>query len=183
MTQTTRALPLAAALLLAGCAPIPEPEAPVQPGQVDGAYAIRTDRAEYQLRRAGEELRAEIGFTFRNETGRTVYVVNCRRIAPPSLEKWQGGRWVRAWTPAVPACLSPPIVIAAGATHADTLHFSAAPRGSSAFPQLEVDDPAGTYRLVWEHLVFDYDENRQGFGAPVPEQQRVSNPFVFRRPG
>jgi hypothetical protein len=176
-------LSAAALLLLAQCAPdTGRPADPDSPDQFVEAAVLRTDAPEYRLRRQDGILEAEIGFTFRNETDRPVYVVNCNRIAPPTLEKLDGGQWVRVWEAAVPLCLSPPIVIEPGTTHTDTLHFTAGPRGGDIYPQLGVDDPTGTYRLVWHRLVFDYDEDRDGFGEPVPLEQRVSNRFVFRSP-
>lgn len=168
------ALAAALALAAAGCS------TPRDPGGDDGASPLRTDRTAYTLERTARGLEVDIPFTFTNTTGRTVYVVNCNGIAPPSLVKREGRDWVTAWSPAVPLCLSPPIVIEAGTTYADTLDVVAGAPGSNVQPQFMVDEVEGTYRLVWGGVVYDYDADRQGFGEPVPAELRVSNTFVLR---
>lgn len=165
---------LALALLLVACAGVLEPPA----GDED--RPLQTDRLVYELRRTDHELRAEIPFTYTNQTDATVYVVNCKGHAPPALEKLVDGVWVPAWSAVVPACLSPPIVIESGETYVDTLHVYAGLPETRVAPVFTVREIEGTYRLVWHDLVHDYDPDRPGFGVGLPLEQRVSNTFSLR---
>jgi hypothetical protein len=169
----TRITPLIV-LLLGACSHLLEP--PVR----EQEHPLQTDHLEYEVRRSDGEVSVAIPFTYRNETGRTVYVVNCQRIAPPALEKYIDGEWVRAWTAVVPLCLSPPIVIRPGATYADTLRVFAGKPASDVYPQFTVPEVEGIYRLVWGSVVHDYNDRRQGFGEPLPLAERISNPFLLK---
>lgn len=168
------AIPLIA-LLFVACASLLEP--PVR----DFGQPIQTDRLEYEVQHTDHGLKVEIPFTYKNETGKTVYVVNCHKQVPPALEKETDGAWVRAWTPTILLCLSAPIVIWPGATYSDTLRVLAAHPTSNAHPKFEVDKVEGSYRLVWHGLVHHYDENRQGFGEPLALEGRISNAFLLKR--
>src|SRR6266480_1902757 len=64
----------------------------------DGPAPIRTDAAEYQLQAGPTGYTATIDFVFTNPRQASVYVVNCNGIAPPTLEKFVHGAWVRAWS-------------------------------------------------------------------------------------
>ena len=143
--------------------------------------ALRTDRTEYRLQDTGIGLEGRIPFTFTNRTGGAVYVVNCNGNTPPALQKRIDGRWVHAWSPVVSLCLSPPIVIGAGATYADTLWVSAGHPGNNFYPKFEVLAVAGTYRLIWPNVLKSYDDSRSPFGESLPLQERVSNPFEITR--
>ncbi len=174
MLRLARAASAATALFVVSCASIMEPPATSE-------APIRTDRDRYTVRSTEQGLEVKIAFTYVNRTGKTVFVTNCRGIAPPSLEKWDGSEWVHAWAPAVPLCLSPPIVIRPGETHTDTLHVVAGTPGGNVEPTFRVDEIEGSYRLVWHGVVHDYDANRQGFGNPLPLEERVSNVFKLER--
>lgn len=143
--------------------------------------AIRTDQSEYRLRQTALGLETQILFTFRNRTGGAVYVPNCRGDAPPVLEKLVDGEWVRAWAPVILLCLSPPIVIQAGARHADTLRVLGCHPQNNCAPKFEVAEVEGTYRLLWPHVLTSYDDRRHPFGDPLPVGERISNTFVLER--
>jgi hypothetical protein len=141
---------------------------------------LQTSDLTYQLRDDGRGgLTTGIPFTYHNDTGRTVYLVNCGGDVPPSLEKWVDSRWVAAWSPILLMCLSPPIVIAPGDDFEYTLAVYAARHGSNAFPQFEVAEPQGTYRLVWHAPRHDYYSDAP---SPLPLDDRVSNTFELRMP-
>lgn len=165
---------LGLAMLVGACA------SPLEAPESDEGLPIQTDRLVYELRRTDRELLGEISFAFTNRTGKTVYVVNCNGVAPPSLEKLVDGEWVPAWSAVVPACLSAPIVIEPGKTYTSTLEVYAGLPGMRIAPIFEVAEIEGTYRLVWHPLVHDYDSDRPGFGVEVPLEQRTSNPFVLK---
>ncbi|MFL5481711.1 MAG: hypothetical protein ACJ8AK_05935 [Gemmatimonadaceae bacterium] len=68
----------------------------------------------------------------------------------PELEKLVHGSWTAAYHPVYLACLSlPDFSLASGATYRNEVRFMAAPKGSTTFPQLEVDSINGIYRLHW----------------------------------
>lgn len=140
---------------------------------------LQTDRLTYTLETVDLGLEVLIPFTYTNRTGDTVFVVNCNGNAPPSLEKHESGDWVPAWGAVVDLCLSPPIVIAPGEAYTDTLEVFGGFPDSDAHPQFTVDDVEGVYRLLWRPL-HDYDPDRQGFGEPVPLDDRISNRFRLR---
>ena len=75
-----------------------EPSAPS-----DGSAPIQTDAAAYQLQAGSTGYTATIDFVFTNLRQASVYVVNCKGIAPPGLEKLVDGAWVRAWRLSPPA--------------------------------------------------------------------------------
>jgi hypothetical protein len=164
---------LAIAGLVIGCSAVTAPD-------YEGDAPLQTDRLEYQLQRDGEgALRVEIPFTYHNHTGKTVYLLNCNGDVSPSLQKWQGGEWVRAWSPIMLLCLSQPIQVAPDAVYEYTLHVFAAPRGSNTLPQFEVPVVDGTYRLVWHAPVHDYHSSPS---TPLTLENRVSNNFRLRAP-
>ena len=143
------------------------------------ALALATSRDAYTLRRTDIGYETEIPFRFRNTASRTVYVVNCNRIVPPLLEKRVDGAWVVAWGAVVPQCLSEPIVIAPGEVYRDTLEVFAGYPESNNHPRFEVDEPAGTYRLVWTQVLWSFDPNEYPFGPEVPRELRTSNEITL----
>lgn len=166
---------LAIAGLVIGCGAVTAPD-------YEGDAPLQTDRLAYQLQRDGDDnLRVEIPFTYHNRTGKTVYLLNCHADVSPSLQKWQGGEWVIAWSPILLLCLSQPIEVESDAVYEYTLHVFAAPRGSTTFPQFEVPEIDGTYRLVWHAPVHDYDHDSPS-GTPLTLENRVSNNFTLRAP-
>ena len=135
-------------LTIAGVASCQPTVAREQPA--GGTTTIVTDSSQYTVRRVDGMYRATIGYAYTNRTGDVVSMNYCRSPTPPTLEKNVGGRWVRAYAAVTLMCLThPPFRIAAGDTYRGTLGLAAAPRGSNAAPQLEVDSVPGTYRLRW----------------------------------
>lgn len=140
----------------------------------DANAAIVTGSDSYLLRQTDSGFEAQMDQTFTNRTAETAYVINCHGGFSLSLERWQGGEWVRAWSPVVLLCLSEPIVIEPGGTFSHTVHVFAGHAGSNVHPQFEVTEIEGMYRLVWHALVHDYVD---GSGSPLPLRERVSNTF------
>ncbi len=143
-------------------------------------HPLRTEHLEYELRHTESGFEGEIAFAYTNRTGETVSLINCRGNVPPSLEKREGDGWVTAWTPVTLMCLSPPVVIEPDATFTDTLRIVAGRPSGDVRPRFQVAEVEGTYRLVWHWAVHDYDPDRQGFGDPLPLEERISNSFVLR---
>lgn len=166
---------LALAVLLAACSD------PLEPPARDSDPPLQTSRLVYELRSTDQGLEAEIPFTYTNETGRTVYVVNCNKIAPPALEKQVDGEWVHAWSAVVPLCLSAPIVIGPGQMHKNTIAFFAGHPSNNVYPKFRVDEVEGIYRLVWHDVVHNYNPDRPGFGDPLVLEERISNAFLLEK--
>ena len=69
----------------------------------------------------------------------------------------------------------------AGETFPYTFRVSAAPRGSNSYPQFEVDEVDGTYRLAWTvYRTWEPDGGRPGLGEQFPREATVSNEFTLR---
>jgi hypothetical protein len=60
-----------------------------------------------------------------------------------------------------------------------SLALAAGLPGSSYHPPFEVEEVAGTYRLVWT-VFARWDPDAPGPQAQLPVEQRVSNPFTLR---
>jgi hypothetical protein len=176
-------LGMALAALLPACAGAPAEAGPggnVAPGG-DGAV-FRTDSAAYTLVSTPMGLEARVAYVFTNPTDGPAHFVNCRGQTGLRLEKAVGGGWVRAWSPALLACLSPPIVVGPGERYEGVVHVLAPDPAGNVYPKFEVDEVPGTYRIVWEQVLRSYDDRQHPFGEPLPLPLRISNPFELRAP-
>ena len=135
---------------------------------------IQTDSPEYRLQPYGAGWRVQIPYTFTNRTGRTVYLANCNGGFGLHLDRDDNGTWRTAWSPVLLLCLSPPIVIGRHARFTDTLCVQGARPGTDVRPEFDLDDPSGTYRIVW-------DAAYSSSGPDIPLEARISNRFVLRR--
>jgi hypothetical protein len=142
---------------------------------------FRTDSVAYTLRARDNGYEAVIGVSFTNRTSDTTYFVNCNGAVGVSLEKLMEGNWRNAWSPVLPACLSPPIVVAPGATRSLPIRVFGGFPGSNVHPQFAVAEISGVYRAVWNSAVTHY-QSQLPFGEPLPLAQRISNRFTLRAP-
>ncbi len=202
---------LAFAVLLTGCAsgrgseaPIAEtrspssamspapPSVPQSPSSCaeaplpsDSTTAIQTDRRCYEVE--GEEITLVVRYT--NRTSDTVY------IAPRGEARWNVDRWVNGeWQEAIPFAsirdFGTPTAVPSGATHTETLEI---PLGIIGHHLPRGQPVTGTYRFrykihQWWRVVPSPEPNMVGRvqrGPRLPEEQRVSHPFVIidKRPG
>lgn len=174
--------PLACCLLgIAGCG-----DAGTGPDEGDGE-AIQTDRASYELVRRtltiqGREypyLEAEIGYTFTNQTGQSVYFVRCDDPVMIVERLEPDGSWVPFWGPGYNDCLAPAIVVAAGDQYTGTFPFAAAEAGVEGFsPTFPTLDFSGHFRLVLLEAIHLDDPSGYPDGVVVDQEYRVSNPFT-----
>ena len=168
------AIAVAAGTAVAGCR---SPAGPVD----DGSPPIRTAAASYALRVDARGVEVEIHYEFTNRTTRPIYMVRC--IAPHHrLEKLVDGVWVRALDPPRFGCIGPPIRVDPQWRFATTMAVFGGAADCSCGPVFEVDDPTGTFRIVIDGVVFDYDDRGPPWGVPLALDQRVSNPFTLRAP-
>lgn len=158
----------------AACDSTTEPPSPIN-------AMIRPDTTAFLVTVQEGWASADVEYRFSNTTGGTVYLVNCLGAFGVRLDRWESESWRTVWSPALPACLSDPIVIEAGEVWADTLAIVGALPGTSGFPSFDAPDPAGTYRFVWEAALTSY-QPAAPFGDPLPLEQRASAPFdLYRR--
>jgi hypothetical protein len=180
-------LPLPLVALMGACslegAMSPSPDAGAHetpgPGQ-PGETAIRTDSSRYTLERRPTGWQADIAIEYTNPTDATISLLNCNGAFSLRLEKYDAGEWVTAWQPALPMCLSPPIEIGPGETFSRTLEVFGADPHSQVFPQFQVEEIDGTYRLVIDSAYHEYDHDGPPWGVAVPLEHRVSNTFELR---
>lgn len=158
------------------------PAAACENGPVDiGSPLLQTEQEAYELRPAGKGFATEIAYEFENRTGGRVYLVNCLGGFGLALDRWEGGEWVRAWSPVLRSCLSPAIVIEDGEVFSDTLHVWGALPGTNAGPAFDTADPSGAYRIRWIEA-YPSDRDDLGSAHPIPEEYRVSNSFQLTVP-
>lgn len=175
MNRALRRVLLAAVAAAGACS---SSEAPPAPSGVETARGFRTSRLHYDATRAADGIEIHIPYVYRNATGDSVYFINCNEIIVPSLEKRIGDTWSPVWTGASSACLSPPVVVPQEGEYMDTVRVLSAP---GMYPQLDVADIGGTYRLVWHGVVHSY-RNEPPLGTPLPEEERTSNEFTVSAP-
>ena len=145
--------------------------------------AIRTAGRRYLLNDSAGIVRLTIPFTYRNETGRTVYLPTCRGVQPPRLEKLVGDRWIVAYAPIVSFCQGVPLAIEPGERFDYTMRILAGMPGTTFVPRFIVSEVPGTYRVLWE--VFAGVEGNPREAVPVkdllPLEHRVSYPFELAK--
>jgi hypothetical protein len=162
-------------LTVAGCASLIEP-----PGLADDPL-LRTSGQVYELEDDGFGLGTEIPYTFTNRTGATIYIVNCNGAFGLRLDRWDGEEWVHGWSPAIPQCLSQPIVIEPNGVYASTIHVWAGYPNGDVHPKWDMRDPGGHYRIVWIDALASYQSDTYPFGSQIPEVFRVSNTFLLAK--
>lgn len=140
---------------------------------------FRTSQLHYNVRRTSDGIETYIPYIYRNVTGDSVYFMNCNRIIAPALEKRMGDTWSSVWSPATPACLSPPMIVPPHGEYVDTVHVLS---GSDTYPQLRAAEIEGTYRLVWHGVVHSYREDVPHPGTALPQEERTSNQFTLSAP-
>ena len=154
-------------------------------GQItrDVGALFQTDSLRYTLRAQSVGFDGEIGLTFTNRTGGTVYIVNCNESTAVSLEKRVAGQWETVWSPPIPLCLSKPITIAVGATYRTRIRIFGGYPGANSYPKFSTTDIAGEYRAVWAQVLSSYQPDSLPFGARLPIDRRVSNRFILATEG
>lgn len=139
---------------------------------------FRTSQLHYDARRVADGIEISIPYVYRNVTGDSVYFINCNEIIVPSLERRTGDTWSSVWTGASPACMSLPVVVPPHGVYTDTVRVLSSP---GMYPQLDVADLDGTYRLVWHGVVHSF-RNEPPLGTPLPQDERTSNEFTLSAP-
>jgi hypothetical protein len=172
-----------AALFLAACVGAgTAPGGKDENSRLNQAPLIQTERTSYTVERGesrdpdgtlyGRYIRVAIRLRYTNSTDRPIYLPTCNGINPPLMEKKQGGGWVIAYAPIVPACLGPPEVIQPGKTFEYEYQVEGYAPGGRVMPQFNTEVP-GTYRLVWDA----YASRNSNPEHMLPLEERISNEF------
>ncbi len=142
------------------------------------AGPIRTDRERYVFRYGFFGPEITIVSTFRAPKERPLYVVNCNGAMSYGLQRLVDGKWINAWGAVTNACLSEPIVIAAGSERTEPIILRPGV-GAVIYPREDRKlIEAGTYRVVWHGVLTSFDFNARPFGDELPLEQRASAPFL-----
>ena len=150
----------------------------------DSGPPIRTDKQTYTLKQSGETLSVSFDMTYTNQTSDPTHLVTCNGIFSILLEKLIDGKWVLAYGSDSPDCLGPFISIEPGRQHAYELNVVVFVPSSENEPKFQVDNPVGTYRLVWpiyESLNPNGYQQESGWGKLMPLERWVSNNFEITR--
>ncbi|MGH7567859.1 MAG: hypothetical protein ACREL9_02650 [Gemmatimonadales bacterium] len=145
----------------------------------DTTPLFQTDSVIYTLRADSLGYSADIRVRFTNRTSDTTYFVNCDRAIQVSLEKLNDGQWRAVWSPLLPLCLSPPIVVPPGGRYDTRIDVFGGYSGGNSMPQFSVGEVAGVYRAVWHDALRSYRDHPP-FGEPLALEHRLSNRFAFR---
>lgn len=160
----------------AGCNnPTPRERVPQAAQAVPQLTPARTDEPVYSFApgQFGPELRIRSTFTAPADTA--LHLANCNGAFSWRLQKVSGQDWADAWSPAMDACLSAPILIPPSGTHTGT-HLVRPGAGARLLaPSGENELDEGTYRLVWDGL-------SRAKGGAVPLASRLSNTFKVGPP-
>lgn len=148
-------------------------------GSPSGA-PIETDRTVYTINDSAGIARLTIRMTYRNTTGKDVFLPTCRGPQPPRLQKQVGDRWIVAFAPNVLGCEEQPILVRDGDSYEYTFRVLAGMPNSRYAPRFAVAEVPGTYRVLWE--IFRGTSKEGGGRAiatkdPLPVEQEVSNTF------
>ncbi|MDQ3281739.1 MAG: hypothetical protein M3Q69_10030 [Acidobacteriota bacterium] len=161
--------------------PIVKTPAPVQKRVEAPPVPIRTDRTHYVLTNGPQGPEATIVATLHAPPDRTLYILNCNRASSATLQRKVGEEWVYAWTIAMNACVSPPIIVPAGGEHTAQIYLHERAGGVSYPPGAKMLE-SGTYRVVWTGVLTAFDANVPGNGPELPLEQRVSAPITIEVP-
>jgi hypothetical protein len=110
---------------------------------------LEVDSIQYHI--AVSDTDAVVVIPFRYVNGDAVASSDyCKVVAPPGLEKLEGGSWIAArGTPTLSCQHLPPFRLAPRAIYSGVVRAHAWLRGTSMYPQWRVTSFPGEYRLHW----------------------------------
>ena len=170
---------LAACVACSSGEPVATVTAPSQTVVRDRTASFQTDELNYQLRAGPIGYEVEIGVVFTNLSPATGYFANCSGATALTLEKFEGGNWVTVWSPILPACLSPPVIVQPLTSARMNVAVFAGYPGCSCSPKFTTSDPTGLYHIVWSQLYGSYNSGTLVYSSTFPVQMRVSNDFYM----
>jgi hypothetical protein len=146
----------------------------------DTEAPIQTDRLEYAMSESAAALTTRIPITWRNTTGRTIYIPNCPVASEPAylvdLLRWSGGTYESSLEGLERDCSGAPHTIAAGDLFVDTIDIAGARPGGQP-PAFRIEPVQGIYRILVRSAFFTYDLEHDALADSLPTLDRVSNRF------
>jgi hypothetical protein len=164
------------AVLLIAAAACSSSTAPIDDGLAD----FQTDSVSYTLGTISIGYVGKIGVTYTNKTSATASFENCLGGVDVQLQKLTNGEWKSVWSPILPACFSPPIIVAPGQQHQSTINIFGGFPGSNSGPTFSTTDISGVYRAIWTPATAA--QNGAPSGTLLPAEHRVSNQFTIVAP-
>ena len=137
---------------------------------------LHTGRSSYAVESGGIGKYIVVDLRYTNTLSEPVHIGHCGGF-PARLDKRAGGKWIVVGGTGSLDCAGTTRIVNPGTSIAQTVQFDGAPRGSNIFPQFNIDDLAGTYRIVLMEVMVDRHENPFSNGSLIPERLRVSNTF------
>lgn len=135
--------------------------------------SLRVDSTEIAVRVTSAGYYAKIPFVYVNTTEGPVAKSGCGFPPLPELLKKVNDKWVAAYYPVYPMCLTKPdFSLPPGGIYRGVLDFSAAKPGQHMEPSLQVDSIDGVYRLEW-----DFVEGTDGGVKNARIVKAISNEF------
>lgn len=153
------------------------------PAPADTATPVQTDRRGYSLRDVDPgTLGLHVGATYHNRSGHPVAVARCGTRPPDFyLEKWEGGRWVRAYQPnCVQVRVAGALVVKPGERVPVGITIHTAPNFRSSV--FTVEEIPGRYRIVVQLHAVGYTSGGAEMAGPLPKEAGVSNEFQITDP-
>jgi hypothetical protein len=144
---------------------------------------VQTDRRGYSLRDVDPgTLGLHIGATYHNRSGHPVAVARCGTRPPDFyLEKWVGGRWIRAYQPnCVQIRVAGALVVRPGERLPVGITIHTAPNFRSSV--FTVEEIPGRYRVVVQLHAVGYTNEGAEMAEPLPKEAGVSNEFQIAGP-
>lgn len=111
-----------------------------------------------------------------------LYIANCNAAVSTGLQQRTESGWKDVWSPAMNACLSPPIIIQPLRSHTTTITPLSGAHASVSSVANEMRIDGGTYRVVWYGVYTSFDMNKQPWGEELPLEQRASAPITISSP-
>lgn len=146
----------------------------------DTEAPIQTERLEYAMSDSATTLTARISITWRNTTGRTIYIANCPVASEPAylidLLRWSDGSYESSLEGLERDCAGSPLEIAAGDLFIDTVDIAGA-RPGGQLPAFRIEPVQGIYRILVRSAFFTYDLEHNALADSLPTVDRVSNRF------
>jgi hypothetical protein len=144
---------------------------------------FQTDASTYVVSQRDNVLEVSIPFRFENRLPQAIYLQKCPGALPPILERKVGDTWSTEWIESDLCTGNAVLVIAPGASYADTVRIHAHPFGGDRKPQFKSSDVTGVHRLQWSRALRSFDtDSKPPIGEQLPLRHRISNEFQLKGP-
>lgn len=144
------------------------------PTSVDAFGNVQTLRSSYAVEASSIGRRIVVDMRYTNTLPVAVHLGHCGGM-PSILFKRDPTGWKVVGGSGALDCGGSTAIVNPGDTYQTTIFYEGAPRGSNMYPQFEIDDLGGEYRIVLMEVVVDRSDTQNG--TLVHERYRTSNTF------